>query len=261
VALTPQKKRRNKGWDAPLRGPVPYAYRAGNSFLHRLGGGWKLLALFLIATLAFALGPPFLAAGTLLVAAGSLAAGMRPWELLRGVKPLLVMALLVTLCRTLAVETHGGTPVFPNRRGFAEGLIFGWGIILAFCAASLFFSVTTMTEIKESLDKLRLRRLSLGLSLMLGFLPRFFAVWQNTALAYRARCGKRGLPQLIALVPLAMERMILSAAETATALEARGCRIAPHAKPITKARTAPEGPGRQVFRRFFLRRIWRRSVE
>jgi biotin transport system permease protein len=58
---------------------------------------------------------------------------------------------------------------------------------------------------------------------MLGFLPRFFAVWESAELAYRARCGKRGLPRLIALVPLAMERMIISAGETAAALEARGC--------------------------------------
>jgi energy-coupling factor transporter transmembrane protein EcfT len=224
MALIPRKKRRDKRWAAPLRGPVPYTHRAGNSFLHRLGGGWKLLALFLLSTLAFALGPPFLALGTLLVIAGSLAAGMRPRELLRGAKPLLVMALLVTLCRALALEANGGTPVFPNRRGLVEGLVFGWGVILAFCGASLFFSVTTMTELKESLDKLRLRRLSLGLSLMLGFLPRFFALWQNAELAYRARCGRRGLPQLIALIPLTMERMILAAAETARALEARGCK-------------------------------------
>jgi biotin transport system permease protein len=188
-----------------------------------LGGGWKLLALFLISSLAFALGLPFLTVGTILVLAGSLAAGMRPWELLRGIKPLLLMALLVTLCRSLGTDPHSKTPVFFNRHGCAEGLIFGWGIVLAFCAASLFFSVTTMTEIKESLDKFRLKRLSLGFALMLGFLPRFFAVWEAAELAYRARCGKRGLPQLLALVPLVMERMILSAGETAAALEARGC--------------------------------------
>ena len=218
-----KKARRSKGGGAPLRGPVPYAYRPGKSFLHRLGGGWKLLALFLISTLAFALGIPFLAAGTVLVMAGSLAAGMRPRELLRGVKPLLAMALLVTLCRTLAVETGGETPVFPNRRGFVEGLVFSWSILLAFCAASLFFSVTTTMEIRESLDRLRLKRLSLGLSLMLGFLPRFFALWEGAELAYRARCGRRGLPQLLALIPLVMERMLLSAGETAAALEARCC--------------------------------------
>jgi biotin transport system permease protein len=189
--------------------------------LHRLGGGWKLLALFLISTLAFALGLPVLAVGTVLVLAGSLAAGMRPRELLRGVKPLLLMALLVTFCRSLG--TDSARPVFFNPQGFAEGLVFGWSILLAFCAASLFFSVTTMTEIKDSLDRLGLKRLSLGLALMLGFLPRFFTLWEAAELAYRARCGKRGLPQLLALIPLVMEKMLLSAGETAAALEARGC--------------------------------------
>jgi biotin transport system permease protein len=208
----------------PAGRPVPYSYRPGNSFLHRLGGGWKLLALFLISTLAFALGLPFLAAGTLLVMAASLAAGLRFRELFRGIKPLLAMALLVTLCRSLGADADaaGGTPLFFNRQGFTEGLIFGWGILLAFCAASLFFSVTTMTEIKDSLDKLRLKRLSLGLALMLGFLPRFFALWEAAELAYRARNGRKGLPQLLALIPLVMERMLLSAGETAVALEARG---------------------------------------
>jgi biotin transport system permease protein len=179
--------------------------------------------MFLISTLAFALGFPFLAAGTLLVTAGSLAAGLRLRELLRGVKPLLVTALLVTFCRSLGAEADKGALLFFSPRGFTEGLRFGWGILLAFCAASLFFSVTTMTEIKDSLDRLRLKRLSLGLALMLGFLPRFFAVWEAAELAYRARCGRKGLPRLLALVPLVMERMLISAGETATALEARGC--------------------------------------
>lgn len=221
MALSPGGRRRDGA--APLRRPLPYSYRAGTSFLHRLGGGWKLLALFLISTLAFALGLPFLPLGTLLVVAGALAAGTRPRELLRGVKPLLLTALLVTICRTLAPEAGGETRTLLNRRGFAEGLIFGWSILLAFCGASLFFSTTTMAEIRESLDKLRLKRLSLSLSMMLGFLPRFFVLWEGAELAYRARCGKRGLPQLLALVPLVMERMLVSAGETAVALEARGC--------------------------------------
>jgi energy-coupling factor transporter transmembrane protein EcfT len=218
--LLPRNPSHNR---APPRRPVPYAYRPGSSFLHRLDGGWKLLALLLISTLSFALGLPFLAAGTVLVIAGSLAAGMPPRELLRGVKPLLAMALLVTFSRSLGVEPGSETPVFLNRRGLAEGLVFGWSILLAFCAASLFFSVTTMTEIRDSLDKFHLKRLSLGLSLMLGFLPRFFALWEGAELAYRARRGRKGLPQLLALVPLVMERMLLAAGETAAALEARCC--------------------------------------
>jgi biotin transport system permease protein len=76
-----------------------------------------------------------------------------------------------------------------------------------------------MTEIKDSLPR---GRLSLGLSLMLGFMPRFFEIWENTELAYQARAGKKGPAQLITLIPLIIERMIECAAETALALEGRG---------------------------------------
>ncbi|GHV75621.1 hypothetical protein AGMMS49942_04420 [Spirochaetia bacterium] len=198
----------------PIRRPIPYAYRPGTSVLHRLPGGVKLLGLFLISTLSFIFGLPALALGTLLVLVGALIVGPGPWKLLRGSKPLLVMVLLVGLCRTAALGEE-----------LAASLIFGWGIILAFGAASLFFSVTTMTEIKDSLDRLHLKRLSLGISLMLGFLPRFFAVWDGAELAYRARCGKKGLARLRTLLPLVMERMIVSAGETAAALEGRGCML------------------------------------
>jgi biotin transport system permease protein len=221
MAVKRSGKRRHK----PIRRPIPYAYRPGKSVLHRLPGGVKLLGLFLISTLAFVFGLPALAAGTLLVIAGSLAAGIGPWKLLRGSKPLLVMVLMVGLCRSVSLFADGVL----NHEGPAGSLIFGWSIILAFGAASLFFSVTTMTEIKDSLDRLHLKRhsglskLSLGISLMLGFLPRFFTVWEGAELAYRARCGKKGLTQLLTLVPLVMERMIVSAGETAMALEGRGC--------------------------------------
>ena len=215
--------RRNKRRIKPLRRPIPYAYRPGTSVLHRLPGDVKLLGLFLVSTLAFIFGLPALAAGTLLIAAGALLAGLGPWKLLRGSKPLLVMVLLVGLCRSAGALAGGETADL--REELAASLIFGWSIILAFGAASLFFSVTTMTEIKDSLDRLHLKRLSLGIALMLGFLPRFFAVWEGAELAYRARCGKKGLAQLRALLPLVMERMLVSAGETAAALESRGCMV------------------------------------
>jgi biotin transport system permease protein len=84
-----------------------------------------------------------------------------------------------------------------------------------------------MTEIKDSLPQGRgrlswLSQFSLGLSLMLGFMPRFFEIWENTELAYQARAGKPGPAQLITLIPLTIERMIECAVETASALEGRG---------------------------------------
>ncbi|MDR2110671.1 MAG: energy-coupling factor transporter transmembrane protein EcfT [Spirochaetaceae bacterium] len=57
---------------------------------------------------------------------------------------------------------------------------------------------------------------------MLGFLPRFFEIWETVNLAYQARGGKGGIPRILILLPLVTERMMEIAAETAGALESRG---------------------------------------
>jgi energy-coupling factor transporter transmembrane protein EcfT len=85
-----------------------------------------------------------------------------------------------------------------------------------------------MGEIKKSLAKLeailhlKRLRLSLGLSLMLGFLPRFFEVWEDAELAWESRAGKKGLRFFIVIIPLVIEGLMNTAAETAAALESRG---------------------------------------
>jgi biotin transport system permease protein len=79
-----------------------------------------------------------------------------------------------------------------------------------------------MSELRDALPR---GRLALGITLMLGFLPRFFEIWEDSESAYRARAGKNGVCKIVALIPLVTERMIELAVETAMALEARGLRL------------------------------------
>jgi biotin transport system permease protein len=210
----------------------PYAYRRGNSVLHRLPGGFKLLLLLLLSVAVFFFGPPAQGPAALFIITGALAAGIRPRELLRGVKPLICLALLTIIIRSLSFR-----PPLLDTRELREALFFSLGMILSFSAGALLFSVTTMTELKESLGRLetacfrvvffgagerQYSRISLGISLMLGFLPRFFEVWETADLACRARAGKKGLSRFIILIPLVTERMIELAGETAEAMESRG---------------------------------------
>jgi biotin transport system permease protein len=99
---------------------APYSYRPGNSAVHRLPAWVKLLTLLGISTAAFFGGFPALAAAAAVVAAGALAAGIRPWELFRGCKPLFVMAVCIILLRSIAYDP----PAF-NLSGCAEALLFG----------------------------------------------------------------------------------------------------------------------------------------
>ena len=57
---------------------------------------------------------------------------------------------------------------------------------------------------------------------MLAFLPRFFVIWEDLGLAWKARAGRKNLSALIVLIPLTIERLMTKAADTAAALESRG---------------------------------------
>jgi len=109
-----------------------------------------------------------------------------------------------------------------------QAVIFSLRIAAAFSAGTLLFSVTTPYEIRKSLFRLESflhiekLNLSLYISLMLGFLPQFFEVWEDLCLAWKSRGGKKNLSFIVTLIPLAIERMMRKAAETATAMEARG---------------------------------------
>jgi len=200
---------------------VPFRYRAGKTILHRVPAGIKLLAVMVLSTVAY-FSLYGLAAAIVLILAASIAARIPPWELLKGSRMLALMSLCVMLI---------------NVRAPVTGLVTALRIFVPFAAAALLFAVTTMRELRLSLGALetRLRNLfatrarpqrfaffSLGISLMLGFIPRFFELWETANLACDARVCKRGPRRLLILVPLVTERMMEAAAGTALALEARG---------------------------------------
>ena len=200
----------------------PFCYRAGKTMLHRVPAGLKLLSVMALSTAA-CVSIPGLAAVILLILAASIAARIPPWELLKGARTLALLSLCVMLL---------------NFRTPVTGIVTVLRIFVPFTAAALLFSVTTMRELRLSLAAVEtgLRKIlsagrpqprsfaffSLGISLMLGFIPRFFELWETANLACDARACRRGLRRLFILVPLVTERMMEAAADTTLAIEARG---------------------------------------
>ncbi|MDR3355736.1 MAG: energy-coupling factor transporter transmembrane protein EcfT [Spirochaetaceae bacterium] len=223
---------------------TPFSYRPAATPLHRINAGVKLLCLLVFSAAAFAesmVCSAVLGAGLVMA---SLRAGINPLSLLRGSRPVAVLGLFVALGRAADFS-----PPYFDAAGFFSGLQFVWSMLLSFCGGALLFAVTTMTELREAvsaaesallrpvaallknsktprLERLRAAalypRTALALSLMMGFIPRFFAEWEALQNAYLARGGSRGIACLSRLVPLATARMIDRAEETAAALEARG---------------------------------------
>ncbi|GHV66270.1 cobalt ABC transporter [Spirochaetia bacterium] len=215
---------------------TPWAYSKGNSFLHRLPAGIKLVFLFVLSLGAFFPGLVTLPLLALALVVLSVCAGFKPWELLAGSGPLLLFVLVIFLFNALDFSWAAGGSfslhIGIDPGGLLEGLVFALRIALCFSAGALFFRVTTRTEIKRSLEKFEaffhlknsadITALSLGLSLMMGFMPRFFEVWEESNLAWESRSGRLGLLRIFKLLPLVIERLMEKAADTAIALESRG---------------------------------------
>jgi len=207
---------------------TPWSYRKGATLLHRLPAGFKLAFLLLISLASFFPGTEtqsLVLPGTIsaVLVALSFAAGIGPWALLRGSGPLFLVIFWGFLIQ--AVEF---SPLRISLAGFLTAVIFSLRIGAAFSAGTLLFSVTTPYEIRKSLSRLETflhiqkLNLSLYISLMLGFLPQFFEVWEDLCLAWKSRAGKKNLSFIVVLLPIAVEKMMRKAAETAIAMEARG---------------------------------------
>jgi biotin transport system permease protein len=209
---------------------TPWAYRKGNSLLHRLPGGVKLAALLCLSLGAFFPGLKVFPPLALFLIVLSLWGGIKPWELLRGSRPLLLFVLFIFLFKALEFNSpaEASFPLVLNREGLKEGLVFALRIVFAFAWGALFFALTTTGEIKKSLSRLESflhlegLKISLLISLMLMFLPRFFEKWEEAERAWQSRGGGRGFRKLRVLMPLVIEKMLELAAETSGALESRG---------------------------------------
>jgi biotin transport system permease protein len=218
--------------------------------LHRIPAAVKLLCVIVLSTAACA-SIYGLGLTILLLMAAALFARIPPWELLKGSKPLVLLSLCIMIIKTFEQGTGGITTPeiivfnfyipdlhlpFISVIGFYEGILTILRIFSAFAAAALLFAVTTMRDLRLSIGAIesRLKNLffpdwtkggipyfSLGLSLMLGFIPRFFDLWEMSNLACEAR-SCRSPRRLVILIPLVTELMMEAAAETALALEARG---------------------------------------
>ena len=210
---------------------TPWEYAKGTSFLHRLPGGIKLVFLLVFSGGVFFSDLYAIGCLAVFLVLLAIATGINPLGLLRGGLPLVLFVLIIFLIGAVeyspAIAEQGWLPFTINCDSIKNGLLFSLRIIISFTAGALFFRVCTMSEIRRSFNSaekfFRIKKLQSGLSvsLMLGFLPKFFVIWEELNTAWDARAGKKGLMRIIKILPLLIERLMEKAASTAAALESR----------------------------------------
>lgn len=221
---------------------TPYSYRPSGGPLHRADAGLKLASLCALSFASFLAGiPGLVAAGALVLAAAGIG-GIPAAALLAGSRSLAAATGLVVALRAIVPDPEAAFPLGVDAAGLAEGLRFAAGVFISFAAGSVLFATTTTAELRFALSRAerRVKRtlrfilprgaakkmdgidLSLSVALALAFMPRVFSVWEAAEDAHKARCGPKGIRALLTVIPLAAERLVEAAAETAHAMESRG---------------------------------------
>jgi energy-coupling factor transporter transmembrane protein EcfT len=123
-----------------------------------------------------------------------------------------------------------------NEEGMAAALAYFAHLIAAFMAGRLFYASTTRSELREAAtEAARLvpgagkKRIGLGLSLILGFVPLIVDEWRSTLEAAEARAAplvlsprQGSLKRNAALLEAYLRRLMLAAVQMPEVLEARG---------------------------------------
>lgn len=200
-------------------------YLTGDSLLHRLPAGVKLIGLALASIVILPVSDPRLlglALAAVLAAYGSL--GKRGVARLLHWLPLLPLLLLIGALQAWAVSASAA----------ASSVL---RILVMVLMADL---VTLSTRLEDMMDALGVvlrplsvfgldpRKLALAVALVLRFVPVLAAQWQARTEAWRARSPRRpGLALLVAFLAGALK----SADQVAEALDARGFSHPPSRKP------------------------------
>ena len=204
---------------------IPWEYQKGRGLLYTVPAGIKLIIFPCFSAGVFFAGFFFIAASFPVIFLLALISGIKPWELLRGSRALLLLCFGILILKTFSLFPPG-----LNYEGAGEAVIISLRMIISFAAGALLFMTTTGSEIRKSLSAaesflhLQKFKISLGITLMLGFLPGFFEIWEDIESAWKNRGGKKGPAAFIVMIPLVLNRMMEKAARTAEALEARGFR-------------------------------------
>lgn len=178
-----------------------FAYRRGNTPLHRLNAGLKILFLITLCIVTFAGGmydtldsvlKSSIIIRTLLCLAVTIvlfATSGRSRTSFKPVKFVLIIGALMILFRVFNQS-------LPD--ALAAGLLYTIRFLITAIAAQIVFETTSPLEIKESFGK---SNPALALALAINFIPQVFATWNQVHTAAQARTlNKKGLLRTIPIV-------------------------------------------------------------
>ena len=192
-----------------------FAYRKGNTPLHHLNAGLKILFLIALCIVTFAGGmydtldsvlKPSVLIRTAICLAMTIGLFLTSGCSKTSFKPVKFVIIIGTLMILFRVFNQ------PLKDALAAGLLYTVRFLITAIAAQIVFETTSPLEIKESFEAgqervaklipfMKKLNLALALSLAINFIPQVFATWKQVHTAAQARTtNKKGLLRTIPIV-------------------------------------------------------------
>lgn len=203
----------------------------GKGFLYKTKAGWKLGGLLVLSVLSLRRELLFLGGIDAVLLLLACASRLKLRDLFSGSKGLFITLGIILFVQSLRLQDNNGGP-FPlviSYPALVGGLPLVIGVATAYLGAAMVYTTTPLWEMRQVLEKIegrflpkRKRWISLALAMVLAFIPRIFELWQETEAAYLARGGKRGMGELLVILPIILERLLQEGSERSAAMECRG---------------------------------------
>ena len=178
-----------------------FAFRKGNTPLHHLNAGLKILFLIALCIATFAGGmydtldsvlKPSILIRTTICLAMTIGLFLTSGHSRTSFKPVKFVLIIGAIMIIFRVFNQ------PLKDAFAAGLLYTVRFLITAIAAQIVFETTSPLEIKESFGK---STLALALALAINFIPQVFATWNQVHTAAMARIpNKKGLLRTIPIV-------------------------------------------------------------
>lgn len=197
-----------------------FSFQPGSSPLARVSPGLKLAALLVSVVLLLRLDLPATAILSLALAAISLPLGFSLKSQLQDFKPILFYIVMYYLAGTAVAfgqaQELSATLLVPTSAASLPAV----RLLATVQLARFFYKTTTTAQLRSSLEKaeeglrLALRRIpavgrkvdaragfAFSLTMVIAFIPRLMALWNQLELSWKARGGTAGLSMIRTLLP------------------------------------------------------------
>ena len=227
-----------------------WAYRPGDSLLHRLDPRFGLLMLILLSLTVLRTGPAGLLAFTFGCMAIIIHLGIGFRQLMRDLRYAAVLLLFIVAARSLVTTgepllTSFGLPL--TREGLLTGGLIAWRLLIIILFGAIFMLSARPSGIKSAIEwyltpvpLIPQARVGMMLGLLLRFIPVIFRQSGEISDAQRARgvkSVKNPIRRLIILVVPLLRKVFLTADDLSIAMAARGY-CEDRTAPLLKARPA-----------------------